>query len=65
LLWAQFEVIDLGSIGSRPVVAVVILYAQNCEVRINGVRRVLINVVEMKADSVAFAHTASVRVRLQ
>jgi hypothetical protein len=58
-------VIDLESIGGWPVIAVVILYAQDCEVRINGVRWVLINVVEMKPDSVAFADTASVRVRLQ
>jgi hypothetical protein len=35
--------------------AVVILYAQDCEVLIDGGRRVLINMVEMKADAVRFA----------
>jgi hypothetical protein len=35
--------------------AVVILYAQDCEVLIDGGRRVLINMVEMKAGAVLSA----------
>lgn len=49
-------------IGTRPVVAVMILYAQDRKVFVDGVRRVFVDMVEMKADALPLADKTAVRV---
>jgi hypothetical protein len=49
-------------VDARPVVAVMILYAQDRKVFVNGVRRVFVDMMEMKADALPLADTTAVRV---
>jgi hypothetical protein len=58
-------VTDLKPVGAGPVMTIMILYAQDSEVFVNGVRRVLVDVVKMKADALPFADTTAVCVCLQ
>ena len=44
------------------MMTVMIFHAQNCEVFIDGIRRVLIDVVEMKTDPQPLADAAALRV---